>query len=134
MPVHKNMRSAKTIIYLIFSTFSFSYAVYVYLEEKVSPEEIKEAEFVEVFILGTAIDEQDIERSIVDVSARSCNRLLWGADPTKDDALDRLRIEAMNEGADAVINVTLWEGGIDALWTNCWQAINASGRAVSLRK
>ena len=70
MPVHKNMRSAKTIIYLIFSTFSFSYAVYVYLKEKVSPEEIKEAEFVEVFILGTAIDEQDIERSIVDVSAR----------------------------------------------------------------
>jgi uncharacterized protein YbjQ (UPF0145 family) len=71
-----------------------------------------------------------IKQAIGEVSATSCKNKLWDKPSTKGDALAQLRLKALRMGANAVISVTYDEHGQDALGTNCWNSVTASGVAA----
>lgn len=69
---------------------------------------------------------------IEEISAYSCKHLLTDPPASKGDALKRLKIEAYERGADAVIEVTFDTRGTDAWGTNCWETVKVSGLAVKI--
>lgn len=69
---------------------------------------------------------------IEEISAYSCKHLLTDPPASKGDALKRLKIEAYERGANAVIEVTFDTRGTDAWGTNCWETVQVSGLAVKI--
>lgn len=69
---------------------------------------------------------------IEEISAYSCKHLLTDPPASKGDALKRLKIEAYERGANAVIEVTFDTRGTDAWGTNCWETVQVSGIAVKI--
>lgn len=74
-----------------------------------------------------------VKQALGSVTAYSCKHLLWDPPATRSDATNQLKLKAYRMGADAVVEVTFAERGTDAFGTNCWETVQASGRAVRIR-
>lgn len=83
---------------------------------------------VRIFAVGQAAPR--VQSSLGEVTAYSCKFLIWDAPASRGDALQQLQLKAMKMGANAIINVTFDVRGADALGTNCYQTVEASGMAV----
>ena len=86
---------------------------------------------VKIFTIDNANIPSDFE-FIEEISAYSCKHLLTDPPASKGDALKRLKIEAYERGANAVIEVTFDTRGTDAWGTNCWETVQVSGLAVKI--
>lgn len=75
-----------------------------------------------------------IETYYESLHATSCKNKLWDPPPTKGNALQQLRLKALSLGANAIVNVHFDTQGTDALGTNCWKSVTATGDAVLIDK
>lgn len=96
---------------------------------EVPPETLAKALGVRVFTIDNPNPPARF-KAVGEITAYSCKHLLTDPPASKGDALKRLQVEAVLKGADAIINVTFDERGTDALGTNCWESVQASGLAV----
>lgn len=95
---------------------------------KVDPATLTRASMVRTYSLG-----QDVPQSytaIAPISAFSCKHLQTDPPASKGDALLQLQLKALEVGGSAIINVTFDSRGTDALGTNCWETVQASGVAI----
>lgn len=99
---------------------------------KESQETLKSAQLVKVVTLesGAKLDVLDV---VGPVEAWSVQHLSWDQRSSKGDALMRLKVEAVRLGATGIIDVTFDSAGTDALATNTWNSVKASGIAVRLK-
>lgn len=96
----------------------------------VPPDETQAALAVRVF--DQTLPPPTPSKIIGEVRATSCKNKLWDAPATRGDALAQLRLKALRMGGNAVVAVTYDERGKDALGTNCWESVTATGTAVVL--
>lgn len=96
--------------------------------DAVPPGTMAEALNVRVMRVGT--DVPRVARVLGQVSGNSCKNMAWDPPPSTNDALLRMRVEAVKRGADAVMDVTCDEAGTDAFGTNCWASVSCKGVAV----
>ena len=85
---------------------------------------------VEIFTKDNANIPSDFE-FIEEIFAYSCKHLLTDPPATNEDALKRLKIEAYERGANAIIEVT-FDYNVGTLESNCWEVIKVSGLAVKI--
>lgn len=97
---------------------------------KVPPDEAKAALAIRVF--DQTLPPPTPGTIIGEVRATSCKNKVWQPPATRGDALAQLRLKALRMGANAVIAVTYDEHGTDALGTNCWNSVTATGTAVKM--
>jgi hypothetical protein len=71
-----------------------------------------------------------VTRYIGTVEAFSCKNKIWDKPASTGDAIAQLRLKALRMGANAVMGVSTDTRGTDALGTNCWESVQASGTAV----
>jgi len=118
---------------LIIMSFLFSCSTLIPLRslDEVPNYIIEDAKEIKVFLLGQNANLSDYQ-FISQISAYSCKHLITDPPSSTGDALYRLKIEAAYINADAIIDVTFDTRGTDALGTNCWDSVYASGNAVSL--
>ena len=100
---------------------------------EVLPETLAKALEVRVFTIDNPNPPARF-KAVGEITAYSCKPLLTDPPASKGDALKRLQVEAVLKGADAIINVTFDERGTDALGTNCWESVQASGLAVLIEE
>lgn len=67
------------------------------------------------------------------LTSTSCKNKLWDEAPSKDDAIDQLRIKASRADANALINVSCETPSGTDLTTNCWSSIVCHGAAIKVR-
>ena len=68
-----------------------------------------------------------------EITAYSAKKLMTDPPASKGDALKRLQIEAVEKGANGIINVTFDVRGTDTWGTGCWETVQASGSAVRFK-
>ena len=95
-----------------------------------SPEILTEASKVQIFILDNPTPKPDIEQYVGEVTAFSCKLLMTDPPASKGNALIQLKINAVNLGANGILDITFDTRGSDAWGTNCWETVQASGTAV----
>ena len=95
-----------------------------------SKEDLATAYNVKIYEFGGQYNAPKYTEALGNVSGYSCKHLLTDSPASKGDALTQLRINASKLDAVAVIDVMFDHSGADALGTNCWQSIEASGMAV----
>ena len=67
---------------------------------------------------------------IAPVTAYSCKSNLYDPPASKGNALLQLQLKALDQKANAIVNVTFDTRGTDTFGTNCWETVQASGLAV----
>ena len=91
---------------------------------------LTEASKVQIFKLDNAQPKPDIEKYVGEITAYSCKHLSWDPPASKGDALKQLKVKAVRQGANGVIDITFDARGTDTFGTNCWESVQASGTAV----
>lgn len=100
---------------------------------KESPQTLESAKHVRVVTLDSGAS-LDVAEVIGPIEAWSVQHMTWDPHSSKSDALLRLKIEAVHAGADGVIEVTFDSAGTDAMGSNTWNSVKASGTAVKINK
>jgi len=100
---------------------------------KTSPEKMEASYKVKVFTLDNSANRPEITQHIGNISSYSCKQLVWDPPASKGNALDQLRLKAMEMGADGIIDVVFDSKGTDTWGTNCWETVQASGVAVKFK-
>jgi hypothetical protein len=67
------------------------------------------------------------------LEATSCKLLLWDSDATSDNAIDQLRYQAEQLGANAVAEVRCGAIEDTSYDKNCWNSVTCRGVAIKLR-
>ena len=91
---------------------------------------LTEASKVQIFKLDNAQPKPEIEKYVGEITAYSCKHLSWDPPASKGDALKQLKVKAVRQGANGVIDITFDARGTDTWGTNCWESVQASGTAV----
>ena len=91
---------------------------------------LSEASKVQIFKLDNAQPKPEIEKYVGEITAYSCKHLSWDPPASKGDALKQLKVKAVRQGANGVIDITFDARGTDTFGTNCWESVQASGTAV----
>ena len=91
---------------------------------------LTEASKVQIFKLDNAQPKLEIEKYVGEITAYSCKHLSWDPPASKGDALKQLKVKAVRQGANGVIDITFDARGTDTFGTNCWESVQASGTAV----
>ena len=91
---------------------------------------LTEASKVQIFKLDNAQPKPEIEKYVGEITAYSCKHLSWDPPASKGDALKQLKVKAVRQGANGVIDITFDARGTDTFGTNCWESVQASGTAV----
>ena len=91
---------------------------------------LTEASKVQIFKLDNAQPKPEIEKYVGEITAYSCKHLSWDPPASKGDALKQLKVKAVSQGANGVIDITFDSRGTDTWGTNCWESVQASGTAV----
>jgi uncharacterized protein YbjQ (UPF0145 family) len=91
---------------------------------------LTEASKVQIFKLDNAQPKPEIEKYVGEITAYSCKHLSWDPPASKGDALKQLKVKAVRQGANGVIDITFDTRGTDTFGTNCWESVQASGTAV----
>tara|TARA_B100000959_G_C14641851_1_gene484605 strand:- start:140 stop:529 length:390 start_codon:yes stop_codon:yes gene_type:complete len=99
----------------------------------VSPDILTKATKVRIFKLDSNQPTPEIEKYLGEITAYSCKHQAWDPPASKGNALTQLKVQAVELGATGVIDITFDYSGTDAWGTNCWESIQASGTAVTLR-
>ena len=99
----------------------------------ISPDILTKATKVQIFRLDNAQPKPEIEKHLGEITAYSCKHLVWDPPASKGNALTQLKVRAVELGANGVIDITFDYSGTDAWGTNCWESIQASGTAVTLK-
>lgn len=100
--------------------------------QTVPPAMIAEASRVRVYQFGSSQEVPEVVEYLGPVEAYSCKNLMWDPPASKGDALQQLRVRAVQMNADAIIDVNFDQRGTDAWGTNCWETVQATGMAVRL--
>lgn len=64
------------------------------------------------------------------ISATSCKNKMWDPEPTRENAIEQLRIKAARIGANTVTNLFCRAEATPNLGTNCWSAVVCDAAAV----
>ena len=76
----------------------------------------------------------EIESIQGEIEAYSIKHVLWDPTPTNENALDQLRLNALELGANGIINIRYTKGTpAEILTRNCWSSIKVTGTAVTLK-
>jgi uncharacterized protein YbjQ (UPF0145 family) len=67
------------------------------------------------------------------IEATSCKNLLWHADATRENAVDQLRYQAEQLGANAVADVRCDPMEDTSYDKNCWNSVTCRGEAIRVR-
>lgn len=97
---------------------------------KVPSDEMKRSYQVEVYEGSTKHPE--VIAHLSNLQATSCKNMTWDPPATKGNALQQLRLKAVQAGANGLINVYFDKQGTDTWGTNCWESVTATGDAVTL--
>ena len=97
---------------------------------KVDQKILTEASKVQIFRLDNTQPKPEIEKYVGEITAYSCKHLSWDPPASKGDALKQLKVKAVSQGANGVIDITFDSRGTDTWGTNCWESVQASGTAV----
>lgn len=100
---------------------------------KVPKERLHAAYQIKTYTAGSNLNYPEIEEYLGDITAYSCQNVLWDKPSSKGDALTQLRLKALDLGANGIIDVTFDTRGTDAWGTNCWESVQASGVAVKFK-
>ena len=98
----------------------------------VPQDSVKKAGQILVFEFGQPANHPPIAERLGIISAYSCKHLLWDPAATKEDALLKLRLKALEMGAHAIVDVVFENKGT-GLDTNCWETWQAKGTAVAFK-
>ncbi len=96
--------------------------------DKVPPETMTAALNVKIYRAGA--ETPKVNQFIGQVVGNSCKNLMTDPPPTTNDALLRLRVDAVQKGANAVMDVTCDAAGTDTWGTNCWSSVSCKGNAI----
>ena len=91
---------------------------------------LTKASKVQIFKLDNAQPKPEIKEYVGEITAYSCKHLSWDPPASKGDALKQLKVKAVRQGANGVIDITFDARGTDTFGTNCWESVQASGTAV----
>ena len=91
---------------------------------------LTEASKVQIFKLDNAQPKPEIKEYVGEITAYSCKHLSWDPPASKGDALKQLKVKAVRQGANGVIDITFDARGTDTFGTNCWESVQARGTAV----
>ncbi len=97
---------------------------------KVPKETMQESYKIKTFTAGSDISHLEIKEYLGDITAYSCKHLATDPPASTGNALTQLRLKALELGANGIIDITFDTRGTDALGTNCWESVQASGVAV----
>ena len=114
----------------LFLTGCFTPRVKVVNLSDLSPEVLTKASKVQVFKLDNPTPKPDIEKYVGEITAYSCKHLMTDPPASKGNALTQLKVQAVEEGANGIIDITFDSRGTDTWGTNCWESVQASGTAV----
>ena len=98
----------------------------------VAQDSVKKAAQIPVFEFGHPANHPPIADRLGIVSAYSCKHLLWDPPATKEDALLKLRLKALEMGAHGIVDVVFENKGT-GLDTNCWETWQAKGTVVTFQ-
>ena len=71
-------------------------------------------------------------RVVRPVTATSCSIKTWDPAPTRDDAIDQLRVKAGRLGANGIMNVTCERPEGVSLAMTCWASLTCHAAAILL--
>ncbi|MCC2632151.1 MAG: RcsF lipoprotein [Ramlibacter sp.] len=74
--------------------------------------------------------ERPVGTVLQQVSARSCKRMSWEPEPSRENAVAQLQIKAARLGASGIADVRCEQETGRELTTNCWSAVVCSATAV----
>ena len=94
---------------------------------------LTKASKVRIFKLDSNQPTPEIEKYLGEITAYSCKHLMTDPPASKGNALTQLKVRAVELGANGVIDITFDYSGTDTWGTNCWESIQASGTAVTLK-
>lgn len=101
--------------------------------KKVPAETLQASYRVRTYTPETASSYPAVSEYLGPVTAFSCKRLVTDPPASKGNALEQLRIKALDLKADAVVDVTFDARGTDTWGTNCWESVQVSGIAVKVK-
>jgi len=99
----------------------------------INPDILTKASKVRIFKLDSNQPTPEIEKYIGEITAYSCKHLMTDPPASKGNALTQLKVQAVELGATGIIDITFDYSGTDTWGTNCWESIQASGTAVTLK-
>ncbi|MFC1675562.1 hypothetical protein ACFL3G_00695 [Planctomycetota bacterium] len=97
---------------------------------KVSKDKLHAAYKIKTYTAGSDLTYPEISEYLGDITAYSCQYLMWDPPSSKGNALTQLRLKGLDLGANGIIDVTFDVRGADAWGTDCWESVQASGIAV----
>ena len=96
------------------------------------PAILAEASKVRVYQFGGSQEVPHVAEYLGPIEAYSCKNFIIDPPASGGDALQQLRVKAVQMEAGAIIDVNFDQRGTDAWGTNCWESVQASGMAVRL--
>ncbi len=96
----------------------------------INPDILTKASKVRIFKLDSNQPTPEIEKYIGEITAYSCKHLMTDPPASKGNALTQLKVQAVEVGANGIIDITFDSRGTDTWGTNCWESVQASGTAV----
>ncbi len=97
---------------------------------QVSPEVMNQAVKVKIYGADEAHSEFDFKTM---VEGHSCKHLATDIPPSRAEAIMRMKVDAVQRGANGILDYTCESYGTDAWGTNCWASITCRGVGVWLR-
>jgi uncharacterized protein YbjQ (UPF0145 family) len=68
------------------------------------------------------------------IEATSCKSLMWEPVPTREDAVNQLRVRAINLGGNGLLNLMCDAREGTSVSKNCWSSITCAASAISVEE
>jgi hypothetical protein len=68
------------------------------------------------------------------IEATSCKSLMWEPVPTREDAVNQLRVRAMNLGGNGLLNLMCDAREGTSVSKNCWSSITCAASAIQVEE
>lgn len=102
--------------------------------DEIPKEQLDNAVRIKIYTIENEFKHRQVQDFIGKVVSYSCRGNKDELTASKEDAIILLKLDALEKGADAIIDVAVTTGGADAFGTSCLEAIRASGMAVRIKK
>lgn len=68
------------------------------------------------------------------IEATSCKSLMWEPVPTREDAVNQLRVRTINLGGNGLLNLMCDTREGTSVSKNCWSSITCAASAISVEE
>ena len=121
----------------VLSLFTLSVAIYGCGPQvavlKVDPSTALEARnTVKIYTMRQLADKR--YEDLGPIEATSCKSLMWEPVPTREDAVNQLRVRTINLGGNGLLNLMCDAREGTSVSKNCWSSITCAASAISVEE